>query len=507
MLLEIHAHTKKYSPCSRIDPVALVRRVSAQKLQGVLITEHHYLWTPHEIDELRTTSGAERNFVILAAQEIETEKGHVIVYGADKTIDGHVRIAAIRESFPDAAIVLAHPFRKGLIPNDALLLSSDFDAIEIFNSNHSVTENYSAIATWHRLKFTAVAGSDAHSIETAGIYPTIFDHPVTSVEEIAREIKNRRVRPFFKEIPKSGGNVTVTEITIGTKGPDEYRRRIILKSFDVDKQFKKSISAAEISGAAREKGFSSGTFRVPATLDIRQSEKIIIEEGQRGKNLYEVIRNSSPDVGKKYLQLAGAWLAKFHSVKLHKIIAGDRAKTLEREIQRLERYEKSFVSTKSPHTDDARKIITYLIHNEKKMIASDTLCVLCHGDYHPKNIIIGQDISHDISTLFVSVIDFASASVHLPAFDVGYFWAQFENQFFGVEEVRRLYREEDFTAAYFGALRVRIKKTAWKNRERLISFFKMRSYMSIANFLIKVGKGESEELSQIIKKSLKIMRI
>jgi aminoglycoside phosphotransferase (APT) family kinase protein len=51
-----------------------------------------------------------------------------------------------------------------------------------------------------------------------------------------------------------------------------------------------------------------------------------------------------------------------------------------------------------------------------------------HGDFHPKNIIIGQDRGQDISTVFVSVIDFANTILFSPAFDVGYFVAQLRYQ-------------------------------------------------------------------------------
>ncbi len=82
MLLELHVHTKKYSKCSQIEPVELIRRVMSKKIQGIVITEHHYLWSEEEIRQLRIDAQAEDNFLIMSAEEVDTDKGHILVFGA-----------------------------------------------------------------------------------------------------------------------------------------------------------------------------------------------------------------------------------------------------------------------------------------------------------------------------------------------------------------------------------------------------------------------------------------
>jgi len=209
MLLEMHVHTSRYSACSIIDPETLIRQVKSKGLDGAILTEHHYMWNDEEIAELRKSSEVDDNFLILAAQEIETDIGHVLVYGADRTIEEAIALKELRKRFPQAALVWAHPFRNGAIPDKKALLNPLLDGIEVFSNNQTVKENALGLRSWHRYKFNAIAGSDTHARESAGIFPTLFDHPVTTIGEVAEEIKKTRCRPLVKEIPNSGISFTV----------------------------------------------------------------------------------------------------------------------------------------------------------------------------------------------------------------------------------------------------------------------------------------------------------
>ena len=202
MLLEMHCHTSKYSRCSQANPVSLVRQVKKKELQGVIITEHHYLWKDDEIKTLRVEAELDENFLIMAGQEVETDFGHVLVFGADRTIEEEARLEDLRALFPEAALVWAHPFRNGNMPDEKRLLNPMLDAVEIFSMNQTPKENYLGLKTWHKYKFTASSGSDAHAENMAGVYPTQFDHLVLTMQDVGDEIKKSRCRPFFKEIRK-----------------------------------------------------------------------------------------------------------------------------------------------------------------------------------------------------------------------------------------------------------------------------------------------------------------
>ncbi len=495
MLLEIHVHSRKHSQCSKADPVDLIKRARKKGVQGVIITEHHYLWTLEELAGLRRESEVENSFVILSGQEVKTDIGHVLVYGAGRTIPDATDLTALRKSFPGAALVWAHPFRGGSVPSRDELLNPMLDAVEIFNINHTPKENYRALQLWHKYKFNAVAGTDAHEEKNAGLFSTQVLHPVNSIEEFAEELKKGRCIPFVKEIPRSGSNLVVTEITMGTKGGDEVRNRLITKQFSDGEKWRAARKSLDIREALYARGFNSGKYRVPGTLDIQENERLIIEEGQRGNILFDTLSYVDPAIGSVYFNMSAEWLAKLHGLTLSD--AG-REDTFKREERRFNSYLKSFKSTANPYQQQAEKFIDLVQKEEEKIFHADTAqrFVLCHGDYHPGNIIIGQDRARDIGTLYVSVIDFDNAMYMPPEFDIGYFISQFLSQYSAAAHVTKNYPVEDFVKAY--------RKLAGDKGEvsgRLIDLFRLRANLSIASFFIKVGKGEGPDMEFLIKAS------
>jgi hypothetical protein len=495
MLLEIHTHSSQYSKCSHADPVALVKQAEAKGMQGIVITEHRYQWKEEDLKELKTTSEVNDSFLILSAQETVTDIGHVLVYGADEIIDEDVTLNELRERFPDAALVWAHPFRNGKLPSKEELTNPLLDAVEIFNINHNVKENYLALSKWHEYKFTAVSGSDAHSREAVAIFPTEFYHPVASVKDIAREIKKGRCKPFLKEVPKAGSNLNVMEITMGTKGSDEVRTRLIVKKIADDKKWEKSLASLEVRQAVYDRGFHSGKFRVPKTIDVEEKGRLIIEEGQRGSALFDVLGYVNHKIGIEYLKLTAQWLAGLHKMKL---AVTDADSAVSREKKRLHGYADYFAKTNNPHTKKIESMVNLISAKEAALLRKDAgSFVQCHGDYHPKNILIGQDRLRDFSTLFVSVIDFDNSILLPPAFDVGYFLAQFAYQFHSFPEVIKEYKEDYFLEAYKAA-----SADTPEGFDEAVRIFKTRANLSIASYLIKVGKGESRDMEGVLKSCL-----
>lgn len=495
MLLEMHCHTSKYSKCSLINPETLITLVKKKGLQGIIITEHHYLWGDDEIKALRIKAEMDENFLIMAGQEVETDFGHVLVFGADKTIGEEISLKDLRMGNPSASLVWAHPFRSGNIPEEKKLLNPMLDAIEIFSMNQSPKENYLGLKAWHKYKFTAISGSDAHVESMAGVYPTQFDHPVFNMRGLVAEIKKSRCRPFFKEIPKSGANIMVTEITIGTKGDNESRNRIILKNITDDKKWVSAKSSSKITAFLYKNGFGDGVFRVPGIIEVNDKERLIIESGARGKSLFDLVKGVDKKIGMGYFKLAAEWLARFHNKGIK---TGDAESVIKKEFRKFNSYMGSFLRTKSPYLKEIGSLIN-LVKNEEEEIYSkkrDSF-ILNHGDYHPKNIIIGQDKQHDITTLFISVIDFGSSILFPRSFDVGYFLSQFQNQFYAYPEVLEYFRESDFIDTY-----IKESDVSQSDFIKEVNLFKIRANLSIAAYLIKVGKGESPEMEAVIKRSI-----
>ena len=112
MILEMHCHTAEHSDCSHVSAAMVAQRNFEIGLQGTVFTDHHYLWPPEEIKELRGKIKVPDYYFILSGQEVTTpELGDVLVYGADASIEKGSSLENIRKHFPSAAIIWAHPYR------------------------------------------------------------------------------------------------------------------------------------------------------------------------------------------------------------------------------------------------------------------------------------------------------------------------------------------------------------------------------------------------------------
>jgi len=488
MLLELHCHSKKHSKCSQTEAQDLINYAINKDLSGLVFTDHGYLWSNEELESLRNQFGIDKHFLLLSAQEVNTDIGHVVVYGADKSLDGEYKLSDLRAQYPDAAFVWAHPFRKGANPPDEKLLSKNLDAIEIFSSNHTIKENYLGLKTWHRLKFNAVSGSDAHIADKAGLFPTIFDHPVTNIKDIAEEIKRGHCRPFYKEKQLSGANITVTEVVIGTKGIPERRERIIIKKSDNDKSWHKLKETSLTARDFLSKNFTDKNYRIPQIYEIEDSDRTIMEEGQRGERLSKLFLHVGSQSRKKYFTLSAKWLAKLHSYKIQTSV-----NTVEEaERRRLERYRRVFEENRTKYSGVILDAVEKVAEKEfRGYFKQKEKFIFLHGDYHPGNIIIGQDDSKDPSSVFVSVIDFNNSINYVKEFDIGYFLAQYQSQFSHDKELLKILTQELFLNAYFDGKLASVKQI------NDIMFFKVRGYLSIAAFFQSLGMGESDKIEFI----------
>jgi predicted metal-dependent phosphoesterase TrpH len=488
MLLEIHCHTVEHSPCSHVSAVELINRVYAKGLQGVVFTDHHFLWPAEELQEVRHEAGVPGYFLILSGQEVTTsDMGDVLVYGANESIPRDTSLSDIRTRQSKAALILAHPYRNNSRPERAKLLNPFLDGVEIFSSNQSVSENSRGLRDWHAYRFTAIAGTDTHAPSYAGIYPTQFDHPVDNIKALAAELQAGRCRPFFKEIPKAGSQIELTEITIGTKGDNEIRERIIVKHLHDKEKWNSAKRAYHIMEVLGGHGFDQGLYRIPRPIDRDEESMTLMEQGLRGKTLFDKLIQAHPDNMRYYVQLAAQWLAKLHSCRLQ---ITPPEEFLQKEESRLNKYVERFQNIRHPHTHRAQEVMEAVRKAEFSLFQEyPERLVQGHGDYHPKNIYIGQDKLGNPETVYVAAIDFDSSACLPPAFDVGTFIAQFNSQFFDFPKILEILTEDVFLEAY-----LQVAKKADPDFLHQVDLFRARNNLSIAAFLIKVGLGDSEKL-------------
>lgn len=457
-------------------------------IQLIVLTDHHYKWNEEDIELLRKETGVPETFKILSGQEVTTtDFGDILLYGADETFGKQKHtLAEIRERNPDAALIWAHPYRNGKIPHPGQLLSNLIDGVEVFNSNYTLSESGAALKDYYKLKFTGIGGTDTHAYSYTGAYPTVFENQVDSIQDLVREIKGGRCKPYFKEVPRSGTSSTkVTEMTIG-KDYSGTNKGLIIKNYHGE-AWEMGERSFQILSELIKHGFDKGTYRIPKPLDKDDSGFSLIEERIEGDTLFDEIIGSDPSEGSEYIRMSARWLAKLHNLKL-RITPSEEFLRIEPE--RTEYYTKSLVTTNNKYLDRVREIKEIVFAREKELVTTrPELLVQGHGDFHLKNIYI----SNKEPVVFVAAIDFDSSYQLPPAFDVGTFLVQYENMFFNEHDIQVRIPSNIFLETYLEA----VDGTDDDFMDQ-VSLFKARCSLSILYYLAKVGLGDSENFFTIM---------
>jgi predicted metal-dependent phosphoesterase TrpH len=198
MKFDLHLHTSRHSPDSIMHPQNMLVRAREIGLDGVVITEHDWLWTEDELDELRA---AEPGLVVLAGVEVTTRQGHFLAYGLTDpfAVPNGIGVAQLcREVHRQGgAVVAAHPYRWNQ-PFDDILRNErpELDGIEMMSNNMDAETRRRAAEVNRRLRLAGLGNSDAHRVETLGCCYTEFGAPVRDVRDLVEAIRARKTAPF-----------------------------------------------------------------------------------------------------------------------------------------------------------------------------------------------------------------------------------------------------------------------------------------------------------------------
>ena len=109
MRIDLHVHTSPRSPCSSLDPLALIQEARRLKLDGICLTEHQVVWDPQDVDKLAQDGGIK----IFRGNEFTTNQGDILVFGYEKDIKELLTIQELHDEVKTAEgfMIAAHPFR------------------------------------------------------------------------------------------------------------------------------------------------------------------------------------------------------------------------------------------------------------------------------------------------------------------------------------------------------------------------------------------------------------
>lgn len=197
--IDLHVHTRLYSPCSIIDPDMVVKQAIRAGLDGLVLTEHYRQWTPGELQGLLQRVG-EPNFLLLAGFEYGSNQGDILIYGLpDKEANNFPRGLAPGDAVKRAhalggICVAAHPTRAGM-GFDERIFNIPFNAIEVKSVNLKEHEQRLALQLAKNLDLSPVASSDAHQVRDIGRYATEFEYPIQSITDLLEAFKRGTFRP------------------------------------------------------------------------------------------------------------------------------------------------------------------------------------------------------------------------------------------------------------------------------------------------------------------------
>jgi predicted metal-dependent phosphoesterase TrpH len=188
MLIDIHVHTGKYSPCSSIELEAAVLKAKEMGLDGLCFTDHDNCSIREEAKFL----AREMNFLIIVGMEVLTYEGDLLIFGLDEPppqkMHAQDLIMAVNEL--NGMAIAAHPFRdNGRALGAQIKKLKGLAGVESFNGNTVLPANCKAQALGESLKLPSLGGSDAHALERIGYYASFFLEEFNSEAGFIRAVK------------------------------------------------------------------------------------------------------------------------------------------------------------------------------------------------------------------------------------------------------------------------------------------------------------------------------
>jgi len=198
--VDMHVHSKRSDDAGGTVEGYLkwirVLRNKGYHVDGIALTEHRGF--DFEVDY--TYLADQYDALVIKGAEIETDLGHVLVYGItpwlvnqfdfkDITLPAIEVFKAVKDAGGYA--IPAHPGRPriGLWQHIQNGVQPDgIQTIEMLNGGSSAEENALAMKLVEGYAFHSVGGSDSHYVSTIGRCITHFDRPITRVEELVEEL-------------------------------------------------------------------------------------------------------------------------------------------------------------------------------------------------------------------------------------------------------------------------------------------------------------------------------
>lgn len=203
MILDLHAHSIK-SDDGRAKVQNYCQWIKAKEIaiDGFVLTEHRQF----DDESDYTALGAKHGLTILKGAEVETEYGHVLVFGVTPELQKAFDFTNIHLALADviaacdahgAVAVPCHPGRKrvGMSAHlEEFGVPEGVRIVEVFNGGSRDDEDGISQRMADELGYRGTGGSDAHIVSHIGRCATEFDQPVQNEQDLVAALKSGAFR-------------------------------------------------------------------------------------------------------------------------------------------------------------------------------------------------------------------------------------------------------------------------------------------------------------------------
>jgi len=204
--LDLHSHSEA-SEDSRAPLEAYLNwlklRAAERPLDGIVLTEHRQFNQGADYRALEDKFGK----LVLKASEVETDYGHVLVFGVNEEMTRRFDFANVRlpaqELIDEVArmggvAVPCHPGRPnvGLCEHYAKKPPlQNVIAVEVLNGGSRKGEDERSNELVSQYGYNAIGGSDSHLVSLIGLCGTRFEADIRTIEDLVRELKHGAYAP------------------------------------------------------------------------------------------------------------------------------------------------------------------------------------------------------------------------------------------------------------------------------------------------------------------------
>ena len=201
MILDLHTHSiKSDDGKARVENYCQWIRKKELGLDGFVLTEHRQFDSDSDYRALEDQFG----IAILKASEVETDYGHVLVFGVNEElerafdfgrIDLPLALVLAESDRCGAVAVPCHPGRPrvGLcahIEEKGLVEGVRF--VEVFNGGSRSGEDEASVKLAGDQGYAGIGGSDSHIVSHIGRCVTRFEASIQNEEELVSALQSGR---------------------------------------------------------------------------------------------------------------------------------------------------------------------------------------------------------------------------------------------------------------------------------------------------------------------------